>query len=255
MRQPASQALRGWWRHVSATAILCAGGWLWAAPAPPADSLSLDLEYKVFVRGVRVGAAHIRSETSGGRYRVCGLMHTTNVWARIAPWESRFDVRGRIEEERAVPEELHVHTRAGKKRDRRIHVTDGVLRQVREGETQEEVPAPEGVDFVSFFWVTALCDAELVLNNGRRLYPMMLRERMLADDGTETCDYEVLDDDGDASPAGFVVVERHGRRVAKTVNMPAKLRRQLRLVDASVSNDAQPAACSLPDLGAGVGGQ
>lgn len=235
--------------------MLCAAGWLWGAPAPPADSLTLDLEYKVFIRGVRVGAAHIRAETGGGRYRVCGHMHTTDIWARIAPWESRFDVRGRIEEERAVPEELHVHERARKKRDRRVHVTDGVLRHVRNGESQEDAPAPDGVDFMSFFWVTALCDAELVLNNGRKQYAMALRERSLGDDGTETCDYEILDDDGDASPARFVVVERHGRRIAKTVTMPAALRRQLRLVDASISNDAQAAACLLPDPGGGVAGK
>ena len=60
------------------------------------DVLTLELEYKVFIRGVRVGAARVRAETGGGRYRVCGRMHTTDIWARIAPWEASFDVRGRI---------------------------------------------------------------------------------------------------------------------------------------------------------------
>ena len=217
------------------------------------ETLALDLEYKVFIRGVRVGAAHIRAETGGGRYRVCGHMHTTDIWARIAPWESRVDVRGRMEEERAVPVQLRMHERARKKKERRVHVTDGVLRQVRDGERQEDAPAPDGVDLMSFFWMTARCDAELVLNNGRKSYAMALRERGLADDGKETCDYEILDDDGDGSPARFVIVHRHGRRVAQTVTMPAALPRQLRLVDVSIVDhalDAEP-ACSLPDVDTG----
>ena len=245
-------------RHVLAGAMLCPVGWLFAAPPAPEDALTLDLEYKVFIRGVRVGAAHIRAEIGGGHYRVCGHMHTTDIWARIAPWESLFDVRGRIEEQRAVPEELLLHERARKKRERTVRVTDGVLRQVRDGETQEDAPAPDGVDLMSFFWMTVRCDAELVLNNGRKSYAMVLREHNLADDGTETCDYEILDDDGDASPARFVIVERHGRRVAKTVTIPAALRRQLRLVDASIVDgalDPGPAACSLLGLDTGRAGQ
>ena len=238
--------------------MLCPAGWLWAGPGAPADTLVLDLEYKVFIRGVRVGAARIRAETGGGDYRVCGSMHTTDIWARIAPWESRFDVRGRIEEERAVPEELRIHERARKKRERMVHVAEGVLRQVRDGEAQKDAPAPDGVDLMSFFWMTARCDPELVLNNGRKSYAMALRERNLADGGTETCDYEIRDEDGDASPARFVIVDLHGRRVAQFVTMPAVLRRQLRLVDASIADDAPDAlstACSLPDLHTGAAGQ
>ena len=258
MRQLASQAFRGWLGHVSIAAMLCQAGWLWADPAAPVDTLTLDMEYRVFIRGVRVGAAFIRAETGGGHYRVCGRMQTTDIWARIAPWESRFDVRGRIEQERVVPEELRVHERARKKRERTVHVTEGVLRQVRDGEILEDAPAPDGVDLMSFFWVTARCDPELVLNNGRKSYVMALRERARADDGAETCDYEMLDEDGDASPARFVIVDLYGRRIAQFVTMPAVLRRQLRLVDASIADDtpdAQPSPCSIPNLDTDAGGQ
>ena len=248
MREPASQALRHGLIWLAAAAMLL--------PAPmvsatPPDALTLELEYKVFIRGVRVGAARIRAETGDGRYRVCGRMHTTDVWARIVPWEARFDVRGRIEKARAIPETFRMHERARNKKNRVIHVAEGLLRQVRDGETQEQQPAPDGVDFISFFWVTAHCDAELALNNGRKSYAMVLRERAVDDAGGERCDYDVLDDDGDASPARFDIVERHGRRVPQTVTMPAALRRQLRLVDASIVDeaaDSRPDACSLTDL-------
>ncbi|MCY3819650.1 MAG: DUF3108 domain-containing protein [Gammaproteobacteria bacterium] len=217
----------------------------------PADTLTLELEYDVFIRGVRVGEARIHAETGGGGYRVCGTMQTTDVWSRVVPWEARFAVRGRIEEARAVPEEFRMHERARKKRSRLIHVAGDVLRQVRDGEAQDDQPAPEGVDIMSFFWVTARCDDEPLLNNGRKTYPMVLREHAVADDGTERCDYDVLRDDGKRSPARFDIVERHGRRVPKTVTMPATLRRQLRLVDASVVEEASGEAadaCSLPDF-------
>ena len=250
MREPASQALRHGLICLAAAAILLPAPLVLAALPVPPDALTLELEYKVFIRGVRVGAARIRAQTGDGRYRVCGRMHTTDVWARIAPWEARFDVGGRIEDARAVPETFRMHERARRK-DRVVDVAQGMLRQVRDGEAQEDQPAPDGVDLMSFFWVTARCDAELVLNNGRKSYAMVLRERAVGDAGDERCDYDVLDDDGKASPARFEIVERHGRRVPQTVTMPAALRRQLRLVDESIVDeavDSQPNACSLPDL-------
>ena len=249
MRRSASQTFRAWLARMAAAAVAVS-----ASPViadPKADTLALHLEYKVFIRGVRVGEAHVRAETGGGRYRVCGSMQTTDIWARVAPWEAHFDVRGRIEDARAVPETFRMRELARKKRSRVIHVAQGVLRQVRDGEPQEDQPAPEGVDIMSFFWVTARCDAEIVLNNGRKSYPMVLRERSVGDDGTERCDYKIPDEDGGkASTARFDVVDRRGRRVPQTVTMPAKLPRQLRLVDVSVLEDqpGQPAmACSLSE--------
>lgn len=230
--------------------------WIFAMPPAPMEALPLELEYKVFIRGIRVGAARIRAETGDGRYRVCGRMHTTDIWARIAPWEARFDVRGRIEEARAVPEAFRMRELERKKRERVIHVAGGVLRQVRNGEPQEDQPAPEGVDLMSFFWVTVRCDTELVLNNGRKSYAMVLRERRVGGDGTERCDYEIPDDDGKASPARFDIVARQGRRVPQTVTLPAKLPRQLRLVDVSIledSVDQSAMACSLSDPAADPG--
>lgn len=227
--------------------MLLPAPWVLATPPAPPGALTLELEYRVFIRGVRVGKALVRAETGDGRYRLCGHMHTTDVWSRIVPWEARFDVAGRIEEARAAPETFRMHERS-RKRDRVVHVADGVLRQVRDGEKQEDEPAPDGVDLMSFFWVTARCDAELILNNGRKDYAMRLRERSMGDAGEERCDYEVLDDDGDASPARFDIVDRHGRRVPQTVTMPAALRRQLRLVDASIvdeGTDSHLNACSL----------
>ena len=232
---------------------------VFAEPAGSVDTLALELEYKVFIRGIRVGAARIRAETGDGRYRLCGRMHTTDIWARLAPWEATFDVRGRIEETVAVPETLRMHERARKKKERLVHVAEGVLRQVRDGERQEDQPAPDGVDIMSFFWVTARCDAELVLNNGRKSYAMALRERTRADDGVERCDYEFLDKDEDrdgdkgrkTSPALFVIVDRHGRRVPETVTMPGSLPRRLKLVGASIVENAAEhpvAACSVPAL-------
>ena len=255
MRRSASQTFRAWLACMAAAAVAVSAPSVIADPT--ADTLVLHLEYKVFIRGVRVGEAHVHAETGGGRYRVCGSMQTTDIWSRIAPWEAHFDVRGRIEDMRAVPETFRLRELARKKRSRVIHVAQGVLRQVRDGEPQEDQPAPEGVDIMSFFWVTARCDAELVLNNGRKSYPMVLRERSVGDDGTERCDYEIPDEDGGkASPARFEVVARHGRRVPQTVTMPASLRRQLRLVDVSVLADqsGQPAmACSLSDPTAAAG--
>ena len=247
----ASQTLRGWPAHVVLAAMLGSAGWLCAEPPMPADTLTLELEYDVFIRGIRVGEARIHAETGAGGYRVCGTMQTTDVWSRVVPWEARFAVLGRIEEARAVPEEFRMYERARKNRSRVIHVAGDVLRQVRDGEVQDDEPAPEGVDLMSFFWVTARCDAEPVLNNGRKTYAMVLREHAVADDGTERCDYEVLRDDGKPSPARFDIVERHGRRVPQTVTMPATLRRQFRLVDASVVEQASVEvvnACSLPDF-------
>lgn len=254
MRWFASQVFRAWpagW----ATAAMAVSA-VSAMATPAVETLALQLEYKVFIRGVRVGDAHVLAETGGGRYRVCGSMQTTDVWARIVPWEARFDVRGRIEEASAVPETFRMRELERRKRGRVIHVTDGVLRQVRNGEPLEDQPAPEGVDLMSFFWVTARCDAELVVNNGRKSYAMVLRERNVGDDGTERCDYEVPDDDGKASPARFDIISRHGRRVPQTVTVPAKLRRQLRLVDVSILEDPagqRAMACPLSDPAADAG--
>lgn len=248
MRSLPSQARRAWRGCVSAAALAFAASVSSASP-PATEELTLALEYKVFIRGVRVGSAFVRTETGDGRYRVCGRMQTTDIWARMAPWEARFDVRGRIEEARAVPETFWMHERARKKRDRVIRVAGGVLRQERDGEKQGEEPAPGGVDLMSFFWVTASCDADPVLNNGRKSYTMKLRGRAVADDGEERCDYAIVDDDGEKSPARFEFVDREGRRVPKTVTMPATLRRQLRLDGASRIEGVAPGdACPSPDF-------
>lgn len=256
MEESTSQALRRGLITMATAAMAVSAPWVLATPPVPMEVLPLELEYKVFIRGIRVGAARIRAETGDDRYRLCGRMHTTDIWARIAPWEARFDVQGRIEEARAVPEAFRMRELERKKRDRVVHVTEGVLRQVRNGEPQEDQPAPEGVDLMSFFWVTARCDAELVLNNGRKSYTMMLRGRSVDDDGTERCDYEIPDDEGKASPARFDIVARHGRRVPRTVTLPAKLPRQLRLVDVSIlegTADQRDMACSLSDPSADPG--
>ena len=259
MRRSASQTFRSWRMCLAAAVISAPAVPVFAEPAGSVDTLALELEYKVFIRGVRVGAARIRAETGDGRYRLCGRMHTTDIWARLVPWEATFDVRGRIEETVAVPETLRMHERARKKKERLVHVAEGVMRQVRDGERHEDQPAPDGVDIMSFFWVTARCDAELVLNNGRKSYAMALRERTRADDGVERCDYEFLDKDEDrdgdkdrkTSPALFVIVDRHGRRVPETVTMPGSLPRRLKLVGASIVENAAEhpvAACSVPAL-------
>ena len=262
MRHRTAQIFRTGWMWVVAAAVALPAA-VSAVPPAPTEGRTLELEYKVFIRGIRVGAARIRAETGDGRYRLCGRMHTTDIWARLAPWEATFDVRGRIEETVAVPETLRMHERARKnarkKKERLVHVAEGVLRQVRDGERQEDQPAPDGVDIMSFFWVTARCDAELVLNNGRKSYAMALRERTRADDGVERCDYEFLDKDEDrdgdkdrkTSPALFVIVDRHGRRVPETVTMPGSLPRRLKLGGASIVETAAEhpaAACSVPAL-------
>lgn len=256
MGESTSQALRRGLITMTTAAMAVWAPWVFATPPAPMEALPLELEYKVFIRGIRVGAARIRAETGDGRYRVCGRMHTTDIWARIAPWEANFDVRGRIEEARAVPEAFRMRELERKKRDRVVHVAEGVLRQVRNGEPQEDQPAPEGVDLMSFFWVTARCDTELVVNNGRKSYAMVLRERRVGGDGTERCDYAIPGDDGKASPARFEIVARHGRRVPQTVTLPAKLPRQLRLVDVSIledSADQRDMACSVSDPAADPG--
>ena len=99
---------------------------------------------------------------------------------------------------------------------------------------------------------------ELVLNNGRKSYPMTLLEHSIGDDGTERCDYEIPDDDGKASPARFDIVVRHGRRVPQTVTIPARLRRQFRLVDVSVvagGADSGPNACLMRDFAGAARGE
>ena len=178
MRWSASQTFRSWRMCLAAAVISVPAASVFAEPAGSVDTLALELEYKVFIRGIRVGAARIRAETGDGRYRLCGRMHTTDIWARLAPWEATFrcprPYRG---DGRGCRKRFACMNARGRKRKGLSTSPRVCCARLRDGERQEDQPAPDGVDIMSFFWVTARCDAELVLNNGRKSYAMALRER------------------------------------------------------------------------------
>ena len=103
--------------------------------------------------------------------------------------------------------------------ERTIRISEGVLREVRNGKMREQVPAPRGVDLMSALWVTANCDDKLVLNNGRDHYTMTLQLKTSYEEGAERCDYEIVDDDGEKWNGWIRIVTRHGKRVPAKIVM------------------------------------
>lgn len=196
---------------------------------------ALDLKYEGFIAGTKAGTARVRIESEGENYTVTGRMRTDGFWDLVVPWNARFTVVGRVENGRAVPLELRLREK-DKRKDRTIRVAGGILRQVKNGKERPERPAPRGVDVMSAFWVTTKCDEEQVLNNGRHHYTMTLTKHTNYANGSERCDYRIVDDDGDKWRGWILLGTRHGRRVPEKIVMIDGVETELQLVKATLVN-------------------
>ena len=201
---------------------------------------ALDLEYNGYISGTKAGTARVRIEAEDGRYFLNGRLRTEGLWDLLARWNARFAVTGRVEEGRAVPEELRMREK-NKRKDRTIRVSGGILRQVKNGEQRAERYAPIGIDVMSALWVTTACDEQLVVNNGRHYYSMTLANRVEYDDGSERCDYDIVDDDGETSTGWVRLGTWHGRRIPETIVVVDGIERQLNLVEAKPIDDTRTA--------------
>ena len=206
-----------------------------ALGATPSDSLHLT--YQAFIAGAKAGTARIHVERSDGAYAVRGDIATQGLWHRLAPWRARFAVAGRVEDGRGRPTELGMQEWARRK-ERTIHVAHGTLRQLRNGRLRPQRPAPPGVDLMSALWAGGQCEAEQVLNNGRHFYAMTRHRHEVRPDGSERCDYHIVDDDGEAFQGWVELGEREGRRVPLEIGIVDGVTRRLALVSATSSPDA-----------------
>ena len=230
-----SGAPRCSWRAPVGVLLLGGLASIHALGATPSDSLHLT--YQAFIAGTKAGTAHIHVEHGADGYAVRGDIATQGLWDRLAPWRSRFAVVGRVEDERVAPTELGVQEWARRK-ERTIHVAHGTLRQLRNGRLRPQRPAPPGVDLMSALWAGGQCEAEQVLNNGRHFYAMTRHRHEVQPDGSERCDYHIVDDDGEAFQGWVELGERHGRRVPTEIGIVEGVTRRLALVSATSSPDA-----------------
>lgn len=212
--------------------VFCAAASLSALGATSSDALYL--EYQAFIAGAQAGTAHVHVEHTGQRYSVRGVISTQGLMERLSPWRSRFAVSGQMEGGRAHPAALGVQEWARRK-ERTIHVAHGKLRQLRNGRLRPERPAPPGVDLMSALWAGGQCDAEQVLNNGRHFYSMTRRGHEVRPDGSERCDYHIVDDDGERFRGWVELGERLGRRVPTEIGIAEGVTRRLTLVNATSS--------------------
>lgn len=203
-----------------------------ALGATPSDSLHLT--YQAFIAGAKAGTARIHVERSDSAYAVRGDIVTQGLWHRLAPWRARFAVAGRVEDGRGRPTELGMQEWARRK-ERTIHVAHGTLRQLRNGRLRPQRPAPPGVDLMSALWAGGQCEAEQVLNNGRHYYAMTRHRHEVRPDGSERCDYHIVDDDGEAFQGWVSLGERQGRRVPLEIGIVDGVTRRLALVSATPS--------------------
>ena len=197
--------------------------------AAQAGGHGLHLEYQAFIAGTKAGAAHIHLRLEAGGYQVRGTLATDGLWGRLSPWRARFAVEGGLRGGQARPVALGVQEWARRK-ERTIHVANGVLRQLRNGRHRPPRPAPPGVDLMSALWVGGRCDQEQVLNNGRHFYVMTRRGHAVRPDGSERCDYNIVDDDGERFRGWVALGARHGRRVPLEIGVIDGVTRRLALV-------------------------
>ena len=61
----------------------------------------IDLEYDGLIAGFRAGSASVHIESESDHYVIKGHVRTTGFWDLIIPWDARFTVRGRVDNDRA----------------------------------------------------------------------------------------------------------------------------------------------------------
>ncbi len=210
-------------------------------------SHGLYLEYQAFIAGTRAGTAQVHIERDAGRYAVHGAIATQGLWHRLAPWRARFAVDGWLQGGLARPVQLGLQEWARRK-ERTIHVAKGTLRQLRNGRLRPQRPAPPGVDIVSALWAGGQCQAEQVLNNGRHVYAMTRRRHRVRGDGSERCDYDIVDDDGGRFRGWVELGERHGWRVPLEIGRIDGVTSRLALVSAALSGSGAESASGADTL-------
>ncbi len=218
------------------------------AGGPPADAAfavsegkRVDLKYEAYVAGINAGEAAltlVRSGSDSGgpksfSYRVAGTARSKGLWESIQPWRAEYSVDGEVRGDSPGPALSPGHffsLQTTPRKQREIHIEQGVLREIKNHKVRDPRPAQSGFDLLSALFFLPPCHPEVQVHSGRDGYAMQrLRPKISLIDEREPavqddimrCSYRVTDDDG----ADYRMSLQYGRRGgAGEFVVPAEIR-------------------------------
>lgn len=191
----------------------------------PSLGYGATFHYQAFLAGLEVGTAQVEVALETPRYTVTGRARTRGAMEALSPWRARFEAVGRYAPEE-VEGEWFGYRAEEPDRIRQVWVSDGVLREIRDGRRRDDRPAFPGADLLTALFVAPRCPPTRELHSGRSGY--RLSDGIVAGD---RCSYRVTDDEGGLYRVRFDFGDRQGLRVPLRIEVEGMLTGQLVLVD------------------------
>lgn len=182
------------------------------------------LHYDAYLSGIPVGTAIVEITVSADSYRISGTAFSHGVAHLFSDWRSDFVAAGYLQHG-APTLTAYAYDERDKQKQRVLWLSDGTVRQVKNGQVRRSHPARAGTDIVTAFLLQGGCWKDRRLHTGRHSY--RLSGRPASDAGG--CHFEVTDDDGERSRFHVRFGEHEGLRVPIEARTKGLLRGRIKL--------------------------
>ena len=196
----------------------------------PGFSRAASFHYDAYLSGVPIGSAVVLIELDAQDYRISGTASSQGVAHLFSDWRSDFLAAGTVSAGHPMLS-AYAYDEREKKKHRVLWLSEGTVRQVKNGRVRPAHPKHAGMDVLTAFFLQADCWKERQLHTGRYSYRVTGRQSAKQDG----CHFEITDSDGDRNRVHVRFGEHNGWRVPIEATTRGLLRGRILLRD-------QPAA-------------
>lgn len=184
------------------------------------------LKYDGRVGPVRVGKLEALLTVQNDTYELDGSIVGTGPLKRLLKWQGEFTAKGVFQEERPITTSYQL-TESEKRGDETeikiIRILESTAFVSETGKPDIEIPAPEGIDMMSFMLVNASCAEDMVVHDGEDPFQIKLKHpgedrklrqgRKYYSGEAEMCRYEFIYDEDEIRKVDIWLAEVDGRKV------------------------------------------
>ena len=184
------------------------------------------LKYDGRVGPVRVGKLEALLTVENDTYELDGSIEGTGPLKRLLKWQGEFTAKGFFQEGRPITTSYRL-TESEKRGDETelkiISIQESTAYITETGKPDIEMPAPDGIDMMSFMLVNASCAEDMVVHDGEDPFQIKLKQpgedrrlrqgRKYYSGEAEMCRYEFIYDEDEIRKVDIWLAEVDGRRV------------------------------------------